>query len=107
MGPRPCDHRHLSYIEATTVSKFSKITDQHLLNAIAKFPPDMQQNDSKRSFSLSVAVVKHFFDLEWVEQHISPETPTAGFLRVIPGEGADTQKSTFRIVDFAELLLNL
>src|ERR1700686_5479840 len=45
--------------------------------------------------------------MDWLAEHVSLETKTPGFLRVIPGQSAATQISTFKIVDFAELLWNL
>jgi hypothetical protein len=84
-----------------------RITDLHLLNTLARFPADILQNDSKRAFWLSLAVAKHFFGNDWLEQHVSVENPEPGFLRVIAGDDDRTQISTFRIVDLAELLFNL
>jgi hypothetical protein len=83
------------------------ITDQNLLNMIAKFPPDVLHDDSKRAFCTSIGIVKHFFGPDWAEEYISPASRTPSFLRVIPGDGPETQLTTFRIVDFAELLFNL
>jgi hypothetical protein len=54
-----------------------------------------------------LAVIKHFLGEEWIEEHVSPQRGADGFLRVIPGQAAATQISTFKIVDFAELLYNL
>jgi hypothetical protein len=83
------------------------IAEQHLINVIRKFPPEIQRHDSQRAFWLSVAVIKHFLGLEWATQHMSPENSAPGFLRVIPGSGPETQMSTFKVVDLAELLWNL
>ena len=89
------------------MADFLPINRQHLLNVIAKFPPEIVRNDTQRVFWLSIAIIKHFLGLDWANQHVSPETPEPGFLRVIPGATAKTQMSTFRVVDFAELLWNL
>jgi hypothetical protein len=51
--------------------------------------------------------VKYFFGQEWIDEHVSPERTSVGFLRVPLGEGEDTQISTLKIIDFAELLYNL
>jgi len=85
------------------------ITDQNLLNIIANFPPDVLRNDSQRAFWTSVGIVKHFFGRDWVESYVFSPNGRRGesFLRVIPGQSAQTQLTTFRIVDFAELLFNL
>ncbi len=89
------------------MSNVIRLTEQHLLNTLARFPLDIMSDDSKRAFWLSVAVAKHFFGEEWLEQHVSVENQKPGFLRVIAGYDSATQISTFRIVDLAELLFNL
>jgi len=92
---------------SNTMGEIIRINEQHLLNTIAKFPSEILKDDSKRSFWLSIAIIKYFFGPEWLERHVSVENPEPGFFRVIAGHGAPTQLSTFRIVDFAELLFNL
>ena len=89
------------------MGRLAPIRDQHLLRTIANFPADWRDDDSKRSFWLAVSVVKYFFGQKWVDEHVSPERTSVGFLRVPLGEGEDTQISTFKIIDFAELLYNL
>jgi hypothetical protein len=85
----------------------TRLTDQHLLKTLNKFPPEILYDDSQRAFWLSIAIIKHFFGSEWLEEHIAVTNPKPGFLRVIAGQGPDTQKSAFKVVDFAELLINL
>jgi len=89
------------------MGKVPQISSQDLLRILGTFPQHMLQDDSNRAFCLSSAVINQYFDREWVDQHVSPETPKPGFLRVVAGHDRETQRSTFRIVDFAELLLNL
>src|SRR5229473_800233 len=89
------------------MGKHSRITDRQLLEWIDRLPDEIANDDSKRAFVLSLFVAKHFFDREWFYQHVAVENPTPGFLRVVAGHGVETQRSTFKIVDFAELLLNL
>ena len=89
------------------MGKFAPITDKHLLEVIASFPAEWREDDSKRSFWLAIAVVKYFLGEVWLDEHVSPERNAPGFLRVIAGQSAETQISTFRLVDFAELLWNL
>jgi hypothetical protein len=53
-------------------------------------------------------VVKYFFGDQWLDRYVTPgERKRSGFLRVIEGTGPETQISSFRIVDLAELLFNL
>ena len=74
---------------------------------LSTFPEKIQDDDTQRSFWLSVAMIKHFLGLDWANKHMSPETSDPGFLRIIPGHGPETQRSTFKVVDLAELLWNL
>jgi len=89
------------------MGKVPQISSQDLLRILGTFPQHILQDDSNRAFCLSLAVINQCFDREWVDQHVTPETPKPGFLRVVAGHDRETQRSTFRIVDFAELLLNL
>jgi hypothetical protein len=89
------------------VGKLAPITDEHLLATIGNFPAEWQRDASKRSFWLAISVVKYFLGADWLDEHVSWETKAPGFLRVIVGHSAETQISTFKIVDFAELLWNL
>jgi len=84
-----------------------KINDQNLLNTLVRFPPEILRDDTARVFFLSAGVVKHFFGSDWFELHVSPENPEPSFLRIIPGRKETAQLSAFKIVDFAELLINL
>jgi hypothetical protein len=83
------------------------LADAHLLTTISKFPAEFRNDDSKRSFWLAIAVIKHYLSELWLDEHVSPERTSSGFLRVIAGESEATQISTFKIIDFAELLWNL
>ena len=90
------------------MGRLVEIEDGHLLDTLQKFPPDVFFNDSRRSFFLAIAVIKYFFGDQWLDRHIAPgESKRSGFLRVIEGRGPETQISSFRIVDLAELLFNL
>jgi hypothetical protein len=70
------------------MGKIPPITDKHLLRTI-------------------LVVIKYFLGPEWIDEHVSWERNTPGFLRVIPGQSAETLISTIKLVDFAELLWNL
>ena len=88
--------------------RLAQITDQHLLKTTGNLPPaELRNDDSKRSFLLSVAVIKYFLGEEWIEEYLSPQGAADSLLRVVPGEDADTQISAFKIVDSAQLLYNL
>jgi hypothetical protein len=87
--------------------QLARINDQQLLATIATFSPDLRNNDAKRAFELAGSIVEYFFGQEWIDKHVSSTCPTNEYLRVVPGEGQATETSTFKIVDFAELLYNL
>jgi hypothetical protein len=94
-------------IETIMMRQLARINDQQLLATIATFSPDLRNNDAKRAFELAGSIVEYFFGQEWIDKHVSSTCPTNEYLRVVPGEGQATETSTFKIVDFAELLYNL
>jgi hypothetical protein len=83
-----------------------RLTDRHLLNTIAGFPVDIGQNESLKTFLLSIGIVKHFFGHEWVDRHVSPGGPP-GYLRQDKDDRTRAETQSFRLVDLAELLFNL
>jgi hypothetical protein len=86
-----------------------RIGDLALLDTIQKFPPEIRFEHSKRSFWLSIAVLRHFFGPEWVEEHVGLGRDSPGFLRLTSAivDKEKSEISTFKIVDLAEILLNL
>jgi hypothetical protein len=85
------------------------ITDCALLDTLSKLPLEIQRNSSQRSFWLAVAVLKYFFNAEWVERYIGVGQKEPSFLRLTATDKDEIQSqiSAFRIVDLAEILLNL
>jgi hypothetical protein len=89
------------------MSEKIRVRDHHLLRMMTNFAPEYLNDDTARSFVLSIGIIKHYFGEEWLTRHVSPENPTPGFLRTYAGRDEKAQLSLFRIVDFAELLFNL
>jgi hypothetical protein len=83
-----------------------RLTDRHLLNTIAKFPPEIQQLPDQRSFYLSLAIVKHFLGEAWCDQHLQPDG-SSGFLRLDMQDSVRAEEQSFRLLDLAELFWNL
>src|SRR6516164_4099671 len=74
-----------------------RLTDTHLLNALAGWPDELVKDPSKRAFWLGVAIVKQFFGQKWIDDHVRPNDV----------EKARSEEQGFLIVDLAELLFNL
>ena len=83
-----------------------RLNDRHLLNTIGNFPVEIQADNTSRTFYLSLAVIKHFFGQEWLDNHIEDNGQT-GYLRLNWRERTQSEVQSFRLVDFAELLFNL
>ncbi len=86
-----------------------RITDRTLLNTLSKFPPEIQGDPFLRSFWLGVSVLRYFLGPEWVENYVGLGQDAPTFLRLIATDKdrVQSQISTFKIVDLAEILLNL
>jgi hypothetical protein len=91
------------------MSPFARVGDVALLDTIQKFPPEIRFEHSKRAFWLAVAVLRYFFGPDWVEENVGLGRDDPGFLR-LTSAAVDKERSeisTFKIVDLAEILLNL
>jgi hypothetical protein len=86
-----------------------RVGDRALLNTIEKFPLDIRHDHSKRTFWLGIAVLRHFFGPQWVEENVGFGRTTPGFLRLTSSDidKAKSETGAYRIVDLAEILLNL
>jgi len=90
-------------------NRYGYIGDLALLDTISKFPSEIQSNPGKRAFWLAVAVLRHFFGPDWVEEHIGMGHTASGFLRLISSEvdKVESERRAFRVADLGEVLLNL
>lgn len=48
-----------------------RITIGHLKSTVDKFPPNIYQDDTFRTYHLAVSIVKYFFGIEWVTLNFS------------------------------------
>jgi hypothetical protein len=85
------------------------VGDEALLDTISKFPPDIRSAPDKRAFWLALAVIRHFFGPDWVEENIGLGNKAPGFLRLISSDDdkVESERSAFKIADLGEVLLNL
>ena len=88
------------------MAPLKRLTDRDLLRTIAKWPPDIQEDPSWRTFLLSIAIVKYYLGKKWIDQHLAPNGPP-GFLRQDDEDKINSEQQSFKVVDLAELLFNL
>lgn len=85
-----------------------RITVTNLLNTITGFPPEIRDDPWGRSYTLALAVVKHFLGTDWIETHLQPINGAQGFLQPSPdAPSPNLHVQFFRTVDLGELLFNL
>lgn len=88
------------------VTKYVRITDQHLLGVVSRLPPEIFFRDTDRTYWVSISVIKYFFGMNWLDKHLDPDG-NSGFLRQVPGDDEAQGKQAYRVLDLAELLFNL
>jgi hypothetical protein len=81
-----------------------RLEDRHLLKTIESFPPAIQNDRTSRTFYLSLAIVRHYLGPEWADEYVQ-DTGERGYVRL--DWNGYHQEQAYRIVDLAELLLNL
>src|SRR6185437_15150376 len=85
-----------------------RITWDNLLATAAKFPSQITDRQPAIDFTISLAVVKHFLGVDWLERHTSPFDAKRGYFRLnIDGEEQLAHKGGYKLVDLGELLFNL
>jgi len=85
-----------------------RITWNNLLSTAAGFPPEITERQPAIDFTISLAIVKHFLGVDWLERHTSPFDSRPGYFRLdIEGEEQLAHKGGFKLVDLGELLFNL
>jgi hypothetical protein len=85
----------------------SRIPLSALLDAVMRFEPGIYSDDSQRTFTLSLHIVKHFLKGEWMRDHMVPDGGKRGFLSQAFGTPVEGEIQSYRVVDLAELLFNL
>lgn len=91
------------------MTKPARITWDNLLATLAKFPAHITDRQPAIDFTISLAVVKHFLSVDWVERHTSPFDPKDGYYRLNIEDGDEriAHKGGYKLVDLGELLFNL
>ena len=84
------------------------INENHLMATVIAMEPHTAFREGERTYYLSIAVLKHFLSVAWVDKHLDPDGPP-GFLRQIPGDpdNPETNTQMFKLVDLAECFFNL
>lgn len=90
-----------------TARSFPRVTKQLLHATIATLPPELRANGMTQSVHLAFATLHHFFGLEWLERYVRPDTARPNSLRIEEGDGHRLDLSTLRVIDLAEVLINL
>lgn len=81
-----------------------RLEERHLLRTLGSFPVEIQQDRTSRTFYLSLAIVRHYLGAEWADEYVQ-DNGTGGYVRL--DWDSRHQEQAYRIVDLAELLLNL
>jgi hypothetical protein len=81
------------------------VDDLHKI--VSTLPDDMKNHDGGRMIGLANTVIVHFLGREWFEEHIRPDAPKPGFLRMDFSSDHRREATVFRVVELAESLFNL
>jgi len=80
---------------------------EQLHAAMPQFPPEMRADPGGRVIGIANTVIVHFLGREWFMAHIRHDAPKKGFLNLDFTSDPKREASTFRVIEFAENLLNL
>lgn len=89
------------------MATLKRLTHQHLLNTVAKLPPEILRDDSRRTFHLAVAIVKYYLGRPWIEKHAGENSPLDGVFRQCFDDRVRGEIQAYRLVDLSELIYNL
>jgi len=76
------------------------VDDLHKI--VSTLPDDMKNHDGGRMIGLANTVIVHFLGREWFEEHIRPDAPKRGFLRMDFSSAHRREATVFRVVELAE-----
>jgi len=88
-------------------NSLSKLTIGNLLNTYSELPQPMKYSKTDAGFMICSLVVKHFLGIEWLEKNVYPHPTKGGILRLDADKMENAQAQAFRVIDLAELLINL
>jgi hypothetical protein len=81
------------------------VDDLHKI--VSTLPDDMKNHDGERMIGLANTVIVHFLGRKWFDEHIRPDAPKPGFLRMDFSSDHRREATVFRVVELAESLFNL
>jgi len=86
-----------------------RLTVRNLLDFYASFAEDdeVKQKPDLTSVVISFRVIQYFFGDEWINKNVNPYAKKPGYMRITFGKTAQDEIRGMRLVDLAELLLNL
>ncbi|HXQ51853.1 MAG TPA: hypothetical protein VN802_12215 [Stellaceae bacterium] len=86
-----------------------RLTVRQLLDFYITFAKDdeIRQKPDLATIVISIRVIQHFLGDPWIAKNLSPFLNKPGFMRITFGQTAADEIRGIRIVDLAELLLNL
>jgi hypothetical protein len=84
-----------------------RLSIEQLHAVMPQFPPEMRTDPGGRVIGIANTVILHFLGREWIIAHIRHDAPKKGFLNLDFSSDRKREASTFRVIEFAENLLNL
>lgn len=86
-----------------------RLTVGQLLDFYHTFAQDdeIRQKPDLATIVVSIRVIQHFLGDPWIKKNLNPYIKKPGFMRITFGKTAQDEIRGLRIVDLAELLLNL
>jgi hypothetical protein len=84
-----------------------RITLEMLHDTVNGFPAEVRQNGVNQSLTLAMAILKHYFGEDWLNQYVTPDTAQKNFLRLDESSSAKLDLSAVRVIDLAEVIYNL
>jgi len=86
-----------------------RLTVRYLLDFYNSFANDdeIKQKPDLASIVISLRVIQHFFGDPWIQKNVNPYIQKPGYMRITFGKTAQDEIRGMRLVDLAELLINL
>jgi hypothetical protein len=89
------------------MAAFGRLTVENLLNTYLEFPDSLKAEPGLASFTLSLAIIRHFLGDAWIIAHLDTSSRTDGFMRLDLRDPIGGYIQRFKVIDLAELLFNL
>jgi hypothetical protein len=86
---------------------FPHLSVDDLHAVVSRLPEEMRMAPGGRVIGVANAVIAHFLGADWFAAHIRHDAPRRGFMNLDFASDQRCERSTFRVVELAENLLNL